>query len=153
MKTKKYLLLFFLVALCFSDCKKYPDGPWFSFRSKDARIIGNWTVESYLINNVDSISKFICTDCSFKHKGRSYIVGSDCLGDGGWDLRNHKKEIWIYFQWQTGYPIPKGPFPVTDFDSTWTHSSLSWEIQRLTTTQMWLKVNFNSKEYYIKFKS
>ena len=62
--------------------------------------------------------------------------------NGVWNFTDNKKDLTIY-----GNPssnLGKTPFV--------TFSSLDWEIQRLTDKQMWLKINYNGKEYYTKFK-
>ncbi len=46
MKTKNFLLLVAAVVVLFnfSSCKKYPDGPSFSLRSKTDRLTGTWKI-------------------------------------------------------------------------------------------------------------
>ena len=63
MKYRKYILLFLLVAFCFTDCKKYPEGPTFSLRTKMARITGVWDVEYYEASGIDSTSYVLSSPC------------------------------------------------------------------------------------------
>lgn len=48
------LVMFSFAAIFLSECKKYPDGPKFSFRSRATRIASTWYVESYFLNGHDS---------------------------------------------------------------------------------------------------
>src|SRR4051812_28988231 len=57
---KRLSTYFFIVAIIFSvafvSCKKYPEGPAFSLRSKKARLSNTWKIEQYKFNGVDSTS-------------------------------------------------------------------------------------------------
>lgn len=44
------LVLFSLL----QSCKKYPEGPILSLRSREARLEGNWSCEKVLVNNQES---------------------------------------------------------------------------------------------------
>lgn len=46
MKMNKFVLGFLVIAVVFVSCKKYDEGPKISFRTKKARVVGNWDVES-----------------------------------------------------------------------------------------------------------
>jgi hypothetical protein len=43
-----------VIASLFSECKKYPDGPQISFRSRATRIVATWYIDKYLFNDNDS---------------------------------------------------------------------------------------------------
>lgn len=152
LKRITYFLLLVFVASILSTCKKYPDGPAFSLRTKRARVIGTWSVESFSVNGEDSTSQLTCNAYTFKDKGHREMswCGHSTTGDA-WMLLNHKENISIHLILDS---TEKTPFPISYNDTFSPYdfgSSLSWEIQRLTNKQMWLKINFNSKEYYIKF--
>ena len=51
-------LLFALVSVLISSCKKYPDGPGISFRSKTSRIGATWYLEQYFLNDVDETDPY-----------------------------------------------------------------------------------------------
>lgn len=145
-------LLFLFIAFCFASCTKYPEGGAVSrFTPSEKRVIGKWEVESFLIDGSDSISQLTCIKYNFFRVERDQQMGSEGCTVGGaggeWGFKNHKRNLEITVEIYSG---AKTPFPATN---TWGDVSiLSWEIQKLTNDQMWLKVNFNGKEYYTKFK-
>lgn len=71
-------VLFFgiLISLTVS-CKKYPDGPSFSLRSKKERLANTWKIQSGQINGVDRTNDFLNTYYDFKvviDKGGNYSL-------------------------------------------------------------------------------
>ena len=59
LRTRLWIAIgFSLVAVFFSDCKKYPDGPNLSFRSRTARIATIWYIDSYLLNGSDQTAAY-----------------------------------------------------------------------------------------------
>ena len=56
----KNLLKLFLILICFVtfSCKKYEDGPTVSLRTKKARVVNKWKVDSYYINGVDKTTDY-----------------------------------------------------------------------------------------------
>src|SRR5205814_1817995 len=97
MNYKEYILFFFLITFCFTNCGKYPEGPAFSLRSKERRLLGSWHVESFTVDGADSISPSICQryyfyDTEGAHRG----VSSSCdstIFDGEWKFVDHKKKL------------------------------------------------------------
>lgn len=57
---KSYIIIFlaciFLIPI---SCKKYEEGPLISFRSPISRVLGQWHVKSYLVNEVENIQNYI----------------------------------------------------------------------------------------------
>lgn len=51
-------IVLFGIILLFNQCKKYPEGPAISFRSKAERLANSWKIEKLLINNVDSTTAY-----------------------------------------------------------------------------------------------
>ncbi len=47
MKNKLFLFASLLVMTIVSSCGKYDDGPALSLRTKTARLVGDWTLDSY----------------------------------------------------------------------------------------------------------
>jgi hypothetical protein len=106
---KKLLaFIFFGSVLFFSECKKYPEGPSISFRSKKERIANTWKIDALLKNDVDSAAYFnnVFKDytLTLSKSGSytiSYYVVVPVLGNitnlesGSWTLTSDKKTITI----------------------------------------------------------
>ena len=58
MKKLFTLICLFTSALLLTECKKYPEGPSISFRSKSERVANTWKLSKYYENNVDLTSNF-----------------------------------------------------------------------------------------------
>ncbi len=69
MHMKRVIAILFLLPILVSSCKKYPEGPAFSLRSKKNRVVGDWNVTWYGINGSDarntSQSGNVLTNCFF----------------------------------------------------------------------------------------
>lgn len=106
---KKLLAFIFLGSvLFFSECKKYPEGPSISFKSKKERIANTWKIGALLINGVDSAAYYtnILKDytIAMSKSGSytiTYYVSVPPFGNipntesGSWDLSSDKKTITI----------------------------------------------------------
>lgn len=94
MITKKIATLLLLI-LVFTSCKKYPEGPSLSFRSKTARVSNTWKVEKVLMNGNDVTSAFL--DISYTEtydKDGNYSYNStQGNGAGKWTFQNNDLEI------------------------------------------------------------
>jgi hypothetical protein len=57
---KKIIIIGFCIltvaSVLFFGCKKGPEDPWLSFRSRKARVSGVWTVSAYTVNGIDSLN-------------------------------------------------------------------------------------------------
>lgn len=158
-KIISYYLLFCFAFLLIT-CKKYPEGPLLSLRTKMARITGVWEVEYYEVDNIDSTSHLVASPYSY---GFYFQKGpSSCVGDGmhpldllmnnqdpsrcgGWDLSTNKNSILIGLN-----SSAIGFFPIM---VEW--KGRSWEIKRLTNKEFWLQLppdNANPHSYYMKLK-
>ena len=56
MLRKRVFIAIVLAVIFIVSCKKYPDGPLISFRSKEYRITWQWSVVYFSINGYDSTS-------------------------------------------------------------------------------------------------
>ena len=100
-KSKKLLVLLATIILMFnlSSCNKYPEGPWFSLKSKTARLTGTWKIVEGLDNNdVDVYYTF--------EKDGDYILkysygNTDYSAGGEWNWGAKKKSIIISFDGPT----------------------------------------------------
>jgi hypothetical protein len=55
--TNVFLFAFAIISMAvfFDACKKGPEDPFLSFRSRKARMIGEWTASKYFVNGVDQL--------------------------------------------------------------------------------------------------
>ena len=98
MKTKNKMSVFIILLAglmmpTIQSCKKYPDGPTISLRSRTERVANTWKVDNYKINDHDYTS-FISgyTETYSKEGAYSYSWGS-LHGSGTWGFQNNDKEI------------------------------------------------------------
>jgi hypothetical protein len=85
-----------VLAVAFSACKKYPDGPALSFRSKTDRLCNTWKVESYTINGVDSTTSYTAAEYTIQFNKNNSVVET-ILGasfdNGTWAFDSKKDNI------------------------------------------------------------
>ncbi|HEY1039599.1 MAG TPA: hypothetical protein VGF30_09360 [Bacteroidia bacterium] len=87
------ILVALLIVPFFQSCKKYPDGPGFSVRTRKERVTNDWKVENYKINDRDFTSLVSAyTESYTKNGGYAYFWGS-ASGSGSWEFQNHDEEI------------------------------------------------------------
>lgn len=96
-RLKISLIIFVLAGLAFGfeGCKKYPEGPALSLRTKTHRVAGTWRVDSYKVNG-DDYTSFVqgYTETYSKDGNYSYAWGN-LSGAGTWRFENNKEEIQI----------------------------------------------------------
>ncbi len=95
MKTKNILFGILVIASSLTSCKKYPDGPSISFRSRIERVANTWKMEQVMLNSSDVTSTFTninYTETYDKSGNYSYssAVGS---GSGKWSFENKDTQI------------------------------------------------------------
>lgn len=88
--------------LFLSSCKKYPDGPLLSLRTRTHRLVGTWEVESYIVYGIDSTgylksSSFYGTyQIEPEENGIGIFVSPYGGEDVTWESRRLKeKELWL----------------------------------------------------------
>ena len=97
----KIIFLLFLSFTILSSCKKYPDGPALSLRSKMNRVTNVWTIEKYLIDDVDQTTAMLAgfyentfqmkKDGTYSENWNSFVAP---LTDGGkWEFIENKEAI------------------------------------------------------------
>lgn len=130
----------------FTECKKYPEGPSFSLRSKKERIANNWKVQKYLENDVDKTSDFNALHSKWNlltTKEGSYTITREFYGilstteKGTWALTAGNKNFAL-----TPTSISTGALP----------SPSSWQILKLFEKEFWVRsYDSNSKkiEYHL----
>ncbi|MBI3520359.1 MAG: DUF5004 domain-containing protein [Bacteroidetes bacterium] len=148
----KTLLAFIFLSsiLLFTECKKYPEGPAISFRSKKERISNSWKVSELKINDVDSTAYYtnILHDYTLNiNKSGSYTItyfvtvpniGNITNTESGfWSFSSNKKDLNL-----SPSSISYGNVP----------SSSSWQILKLYEKELWLRsfdVNGKKTEFHL----
>jgi len=89
------LVLTGLVLLGIQSCKKYPDGPTISLKSRTERVANTWKVDNYKLNGTDYTSLVSSYTESYT-KGGGYSYSWSLLsGTGTWVFQNSDAEIRI----------------------------------------------------------
>lgn len=92
---KNLILLFALISLIFTGCKKYEEGPAFSIRTKTERVANTWKLISYTLNGTDytsSLNSINYTETYDKDGNYSYN-SSIGTGTGRWEFQSDKEQI------------------------------------------------------------
>lgn len=155
-----YILLATFIITTLSTCKKYPDDPkGIEWQRAKIRVKGIWEPYEYTIDGVDSLAQIKSHPCYgllsityHKDYGRNYaaIVNPNTLTeacglDGGWDLDNRKKNLWIILSTKSYNVYALHPIPYFNVNLG------GWVIRRLTEKELWLRVSFDGKEYFVKY--
>ena len=93
-KRVSLLILFTaLLTMSFEGCKKYPEGPLISFRTRTARVAQSWKIDNAKKNGSDYTS-FVTSYTETYTKGGDYSYVWGILGGTGkWAFQNSDKEI------------------------------------------------------------
>jgi hypothetical protein len=139
--------LFFIVTIEYSviltSCKKYPEGPSLSLRTKSARLSNSWKIQSYKFNNIDSttfvksylLNNYLLTINKQGSYSMQYNVVLGFLSipfneAGKWAFSNNKKNV-IFTKESGNTPASVG-------------SNSNWEILRLKESELWAKYTLNN---------
>lgn len=82
-----------IIMTSITSCKKYPDGPEFTFRSRVERISNTWEVDNYKINGTDFTSLASEYTETFTQKGAYTYSWSLFNGSGTWSFQNKDEEV------------------------------------------------------------
>src|SRR5690349_19538287 len=91
----------FTALLVFPSCKKYPEGPAFSFLSKKSRVVNTWGIDQYLEDGVDKTDAYLAgySDFSLQMlKDGTYIrswvsLSAPFTEAGAWEFANGKEDL------------------------------------------------------------
>lgn len=105
---KLSVIIIIISSILFTQCKKYPEGPSISFRSKKERLANTWKISAYKINDVDSTTQYTSVYKDYTltmTKSGSYsislyitvpVFGNISNTESGiWKLSSDKKELTI----------------------------------------------------------
>lgn len=131
--------LLFLLTTVLLGCKKYPEGPAFTLRSKEERLANNWVIDKYLENDNDLTESFKSAYPAYLlvvGKSGTYALTYDGVNTqtGTWRLANNAKN------WET-------------LDNTSTAVAVTYTILRLKEKSFWCTttdVNGVKKEFRYK---
>ncbi len=149
--------LFILIGILPLSCKKYEEGPWFSLRSIENRINGNWKLEYLYINDNDSTSRVKEQECYDKLLIK---INSKTPKTGSWQMYKGPTFLNVYGTCFIGGKNCN-EFNIWNFrDSSCFQSvgaylrpgEFNWTITRLTNKQFWIKTTWNNQRTWAHFK-
>lgn len=76
-----------------TSCKKYPNGPDFSLRTRTERLSNTWKVDNYKVNGTDYTSLVPNYTETFTKTGLYNYSWSVFSGLGNWTFQNKDKEV------------------------------------------------------------
>jgi hypothetical protein len=89
------ILLVGIMIPSLQSCKKYPDGPALSFRSRTARVANTWKVDNYKLNGTDYTSLVVGYVETYSKDGAYSYSWGNLAGTGKWEFQNKDTEIRI----------------------------------------------------------
>lgn len=141
------------------SCKKYEEGPSFSLKTVKARLSGEWQIEKYTVNGIDS-TELIWNDyryCStlginsltFAKKSvnyKTFYISGKYLysygGSGKINLINNKNYIVFTFNY-----LPKN----TTYPTCLSEKNIEWKIIKLYDKAMSLEALIEPNKYRLDF--
>ncbi len=155
---KKNTSLVFLSLFLLFSCKKYPNGPTFSLRSPIQRIVGAWSLKSYLINGNDSTVVFnnytLIPGIDLNDPGLSDT--SSYLIRGGVDSAYYVTNIgWYEFKNKKTELVLIATKVVNDLNMAGpliSSSVVTYKILRLTKKELWLQTEYNERNYELHYE-
>ena len=142
---KKHILYTLLLFIFIAGCKKYEDGPLLSLRTAKARVTGKWEFEYFEVNGSDSTAflKGVFTEPPYyafePEGGNGEKEAFGVLCSGHWGFAEHHRYLLVNIH--CSYAI--GPYGAPEIE---------WRILRLTNKELWLKTDYNLKQYVVHLK-
>ena len=95
MKIKKALACILITISVITACKKYPDGPGVSLRSRTSRVVNTWKMENVILNGSDITSAYINSNYleTYDKNGNYSYSSSFGGGSGKWAFENNDNQI------------------------------------------------------------
>lgn len=145
-----------IALLSLFGCRKYDDNPLFEIGNVEKRIVGVWDVEYIFVNGVDSTLALKSDTCyrklQFLGEGQgtsnTNIVASPqpynrCEIYGFYSFANSKNDIKI--------DLFNCGFKNVGFFGCANSQALSWEINKLTSDQLWIERTSDNINCWIHF--
>ena len=144
---KKLFFILIIATTLFEACRGFDDGPKISFRSISSRLFKNWTVEQYLVDDIDSTKHYYDScGCDILFDNQSdddpqFHLINNCINDSK-KSAGHFGITHKVFQIRYASYYSVIPF---EMDS-------QWDIKRLTKDEFWLTSTQDGKKYFLKLK-
>lgn len=138
MKSRKTVLVAMgILIISITACKKYPDGPLISFRSKTERVANNWRVGQALDNGSDVTSSYNKYELSLTKGGSASLTAMytflgtkyEYTTNGTWTFVSSNEKLSMDFE-------------NNDADAV-------YKILRLKEDEMWLQKDGGSLELHL----
>ena len=154
------ILLSVIIISLLSECAKYDEGPTISFHSRQKRIEGLWKVDKFLVTEKDSTSFYTALfgdkiDIPVDEYTWEMPEGSGSMRMGGtWEWHTLK----YYVMWNVDYAYINNVYFQTDTISFYgmgpfsTNHSIKWEIERISSKELFLSTVWNNNEYRLEMK-
>lgn len=133
---------FFIITVIFSvafvSCKKYPEGPSFSLRTKKERLCNTWKIEKYKFNGADStafVKKYLFNSYVLDIKKNGEYSFNYNLIIGVLSFPFNEAGTWTFSGDKKNVIFTKGSGNTTAASG----SSATWQILRLKEKEFWAK--------------
>lgn len=124
--------------LLISSCKKYEDGPFISLRSKTARVINTWVIESATRNNGAITAEYEAYTLFLEKDNKANLQYK--IDDFGLDLILSTRGTWALEESKENLRLN---FDNDDFDRY-------YQILRLKENELWLReIGYNGDELHL----
>ena len=136
---KKGTLIFAVVAILVivASCKKYPEGPWLSLRSKAERVANNWKIAEALNNSGSDITTdYNEYELDLSRSGSASLLAKYSFF--GTDFNYSTSGTWVFVDDKDKISF--------DFENNAADGVYS--IRRLEEKEMWLRKDDNSVEFH-----
>jgi hypothetical protein len=138
-------IVLFSVVIAFFSCKKYPENNLW-FKAPNNAIIGQWYLEQFTVNGVDStnfddVKLYVEKGIDFHDEDMTFTEQYE----GDWKLSKKKKDI-------TMNSMVTGPTLFYVAQKNLFRDNQSWKIEKLTKSAFWLSVTNGSSSYVVKLK-
>jgi hypothetical protein len=153
MKKNILVIITILLLSSFFGCKKYEEGPFLTLRSPYNRIEGQWSIEKYIVDEIDYSQLF-------KDSIGDYLVFELCYPGDGVD-RNEIFTKNINGSWRFDDNLEKIYISIESSPSFNTYDCIEpfgkeitsiWEIRKLNNKEFRLETNFENKDYKLILK-
>lgn len=140
---KTIIPIFVLLAICTSSCKKYPEGPGISLRSKTKRLVNKWTIEEgstiHLNFGPEIFSYEFENDGAFIYEVELDTASTQSI-EGTWEFSSDKSQVITH--------LPEFGWRQLVFNAT----SDTLTIERLKKTQLWFTSSSNGTKKLIPYQ-